>query len=190
MTRALLVIDVQNDFCEGGSLPVEGGGAVAASITKLVDDPANATRWDVTALTRDWHVDPGSHWVQPGETPNFVDTWPVHCKAETHGAAFHDALAVEADEIFSKGAHGACYSGFEGSGDSGQAPLVDWLDAHGVDEVEIVGLATDHCVKATALDSVAAGFRTTVLLDHCAGVMPDTTEAALVALNDAGVVLS
>lgn len=171
-------------------MPVEGGNAVAASITELVDDPNNADRWDVKILTRDWHVDPGSHWVKPGETPNFVDTWPVHCEAETHGAAFHQALVVDADEIFSKGARSACYSGFEGRGDSSQAQLVEWLTAQGIEHVEIVGLATDHCVRATALDAVAAGFETTVLLDHCAGVQPETTEAALAAMTDAGVVVA
>ena len=189
MSCALLIIDVQNDFCEGGSLAVEGGAAVAASITELLADPANASRWTSTILTRDWHVDPGNHWVLPGEEPNFVDTWPVHCQAETTGAAFHPSLQANPDEIFSKGLHGACYSGFEGQADSGHASLHDWLETRGVHQVEIVGLATDHCVRATALDAVSAGFTATVLLEYCAGVATDTTAAALTAMANAGVVL-
>lgn len=190
MSCALLIIDVQNDFCEDGSLAVEGGAAVAASITALVADPSNDGRWVNTVLTRDWHVDPGSHWAAPGQDPNFVDTWPVHCQADTNGAAFHPNLHVEPDEIFSKGLHSACYSGFEGASDADQVSLLDWLKGRGVTAVDIVGLATDHCVRATALDAVAAGFTTTVLLDHCAGVAADTTAAALTTMADAGVALS
>jgi len=190
MSRALVVVDVQNDFCEGGSLAVEGGGAVAASITAMAADPANADRWSAKVLTRDWHVNPGSHWAPPGEEPNWVDTWPVHCKAETFGAEFHAALSIEADEVFSKGLNDACYSGFEGFADSDNAALVDWLKAQGVTHVDVVGLATDHCVRATALDAVEAGFDTTVLLEHCAGVAPETTATALTAMTDAGVTLA
>lgn len=189
MSRALLVIDVQNDFCEGGSLAVDGGAAVAASITDLLADPANRDRWASTVVTRDWHIDPGNHWVPPGEEPNWVDTWPVHCQAETAGAAFHPNLQVTPDEVFSKGLHGACYSGFEGRADSDQTSLHDWLKARGVTEVEIVGLATDHCVRATALDAISAGFTTTVLLEHCAGVAPDTAATALTTMSSAGVIL-
>lgn len=189
MSSALLIIDVQNDFCEGGSLAVDGGADVAASITALLDDQANAGRWAATVLTRDWHIDPGNHWASEGEEPNFVDTWPVHCQAETHGAAFHENLRVSPDEVFSKGLHGACYSGFEGRADSDQQLLHDWLRSRGINDVEIVGLATDHCVRATALDAVSAGFTTTVLLDHCAGVDPATTATALTTMSSAGVIL-
>jgi len=190
MSRALLIIDVQNDFCEGGSLAVEGGGAVAASITELVADGTKAGRWDAVVMTRDWHVDPGAHWAPEGQDPNFVDTWPVHCKADTDGAAFHRNLRLSPDAIFSKGRHAACYSGFEGRSDTDDSPLKDWLQERGIDEVEIVGLATDHCVRATALDAISAGFTTTVLLDHCAGVAPDTTATALSTMSDAGVILA
>lgn len=190
MSRALLIIDVQNDFCEGGSLAVEGGGAVAASITELVADAANAGRWDAVVMTRDWHIDPGAHWAPEGQEPNFVDTWPVHCKADTEGAAFHRNLRLSPDAIFSKGRHAACYSGFEGRSDTDDAPLRTWLEDRNIDEVEIVGLATDHCVRATALDAISAGFTTTVLLDHCAGVAPETTATALSTMSDAGVILA
>jgi len=190
MANALVIVDVQNDFCEGGSLAVEGGANVAASITALTNDPVHADRWSAIALTRDWHIDPGSHWAAEGEQPNFSDTWPVHCRAETEGAAFHPNLVVEAHEVFSKGRHDACYSGFEGTADSDQTSLLDWLKRHGIVEVEIVGLATDHCVQATALDAVAAGLVTTVLLDHCAGVSPETTATALSTMSNAGVILA
>ncbi len=189
MSRALLIIDVQNDFCEGGSLAVHGGAAVAASITELLADEANDGRWSAVAMTRDWHVDPGDHWVADGEAPNFVDTWPVHCKVGTEGAAFHRGLRVSPDAIFSKGRDSACYSGFEGRSDVDQTSLRDWLTARDITEVEIVGLATDHCVRATALDAITAGFTTTVLLDHCAGVAPDTTATALSTMSNAGVIL-
>jgi len=202
MNTALLVIDVQNDFCEGGSLAVDGGAQVARSISNMVADAANTGRWQSTVLTRDWHIDPGTHWAVGDDAPNFVDTWPVHCEAGTEGASFHNNLTVVPDAIFSKGLHGACYSGFEGKADSGNAaeslgagnaqgePLLDWLKERDITQVEIVGLATDHCVQATALDAVAAGFITTVLLEHCAGVAPDTTATALVTMADAGVILA
>ena len=168
---------------------VDGGAAVAASITELVADPANRDRWIATVLTRDWHIDPGNHWAAPHTEPNFVDTWPVHCRADTPGAAFHQNLSVAPDEVFSKGQHGACYSGFEGRADSDQTSLRDWLQARGVAEVEIVGIATDHCIRATALDAITAGFTTTVLLEHCAGVAADTTATALTTMSSAGVIL-
>jgi|TARA_B110000914_G_C15274400_1_gene359095 nicotinamidase/pyrazinamidase len=189
VSRALIIVDVQNDFCEGGSMGVDGGAAVAASITELLSDPANHDRWMVKVLTRDWHIDPGNHWAAPNEAPNFVDTWPVHCQAGTHGAGFHRDLRVASDEIFSKGLHAACYSGFEGRANSDQTSLYDWLKAQAITEVEIVGIATDHCIRATALDSISAGFTTTVLLDQCAGVAADTTAMALAAMASAGVIL-
>jgi len=190
MTRALIIVDVQNDFCEGGSLAVEGGAAVAASITELVADPANGDRWQQIVATRDWHVDPGAHWAAAGTAANFVDTWPVHCRAETTGAAFHAALDVTVDEVFSKGLHDACYSGFEGFAATDRRPLDVWLHDHGVTEVDVVGLATDHCVRATALDAREKGFSTTVLLGHCAGVDPATTDRALTELRAAGVTVA
>lgn len=189
MSQALIVVDVQNDFCEGGSLAVDGGAAVAASITELLSSPAARERWSYVVLTRDWHIDPGLHWAREGEEPNMQDTWPVHCQADTPGAAFHRDLVVAPDEIFSKGHFGACYSGFEGRADRSDEPLHEWLQARTVTGVEIVGLATDHCVQATALDAVAAGFTTSVLLQHCAGVDAATTQRALDTMSAAGVVL-
>jgi nicotinamidase/pyrazinamidase len=190
MTRALIVVDVQNDFCEGGSLPVDGGARVASDIGELLhhwsrhDDQAPA--YDVVVATKDHHVDPGPHWARE---PDFRDTWPVHCKVGTDGEAFHPNLDPQPfDAIFLKGEHQAAYSGFEGGTADGRG-LAEWLRDHRVDEVHVCGLATDHCVRATALDAVEAGFETRVLLDLCAGVAPETTAAALDEMSSAGVVL-
>jgi nicotinamidase/pyrazinamidase len=183
MSRALLVVDVQNDFCEGGSLPVAGGGAVAAAISGHI----RAGGYDHVVATRDHHVDPGAHFA---ETPDYVDTWPAHCRAHTPGASFHPDLDVAGIEaVFDKGDYAAAYSGFEGA-EPGGAALAEWLTARGVTAVDIVGIATDHCVRATALDAARAGFATTVLLDLCAGVAPGTTERALAELTAAGVTVA
>ncbi|MEJ8278615.1 isochorismatase family protein [Pseudonocardia spirodelae] len=181
MARALIVVDVQNDFCEGGALAVTGGAAVAAGIGALA-----GTGYDHVVATRDVHVDPGPHF---SDTPDFVDSWPPHCRAGTPGASFHPALDVAPIEcVFDKGAYTSAYSGFEGaSANESGTPLGDWLNDRGVTEVDVVGLATDHCVRATALDASRLGLTTTVLLRHCAGVAPETTERALAELADAGV---
>ena len=183
MTRALIIVDVQNDFCEGGSMGVDGGAAVAASMRGLVE----AGGYDHVVATRDWHRDPGDHWAAEGEAPNFETTWPVHCAAETQGAAFHDQLTVDFDEVFNKGEYAASYSGFDGAADSDATTLTDWLRSRSVDRVDVVGIATDYCVRATALDADAAGFHTRVLLDHCAGVAPETSATAQVELAAAGI---
>ncbi|GIH12878.1 isochorismatase family protein [Rugosimonospora africana] len=220
--RTLIVVDVQNDFCEGGSLAVAGGAAVAAAISAALSadaavaidpalvtdpvpvttpapatDPAPATepvpgtaaggpRWDHVVATKDFHIDPGAHF---GDPPDFVLTWPVHCVVGTAGTELHpnlDATRIEA--VFTKGQHAAAYSGFEGRADG--VGLADWLRANDVSAVDVVGIATDHCVRATALDAVSAGFDTTVLLDLTAGVAPATVDAALEELHAAGVRLT
>ncbi|MDQ3404228.1 MAG: isochorismatase family protein [Actinomycetota bacterium] len=179
---ALIVVDVQNDFCEGGSLAVTGGADVAAAISAHIA----AGSYDHVVATRDYHIDPGDHF---SETPDFVDSWPVHCVAGTPGASFHPELDVTGIEaVFSKGAYAAAYSGFEGSA-TGGVTLTDWLRERGVANVDVVGIATDHCVRATAIDAKAAGLATTVLLDLTAGVAAATTEAALAKLTDAGITL-
>jgi nicotinamidase/pyrazinamidase len=185
MARALIIVDVQNDFCEGGSLAVAGGAAVAAGISAALRDRATAGRWDHVVATKDYHVDPGGHF---GDPPDFVDSWPVHCVAGTTGAEFHPELDTDRIEaVFEKGAHAAAYSGFEGH--AGAIGLAAWLRMRNVSDVDIVGIATDHCVRATALDAAAEGFATTVLLELTAGVAPDTTDAALRELTTAGVSL-
>lgn len=191
MSRALIVVDVQNDFCEGGSLAVDGGGAVARSISALVGTDRAKGAYDLVVATKDWHVDPGPHFADPEVGPDFVDTWPVHCVADSDGAAFHPDLEIAVDEVFLKGRHTASYTGFDGgaAGDE-SVQLGEWLSARGIVDVDVVGLATDHCVRATALDASTAGFATRVLVDHCAGVAPDTTEAALAEMAAAGITLA
>lgn len=181
---ALIVVDVQNDFCEGGSLGVSGGATVAASVTALL--AARADDYTHIVATRDHHIDPGGHF---STEPDFVDTWPPHCVAGTPGAEFHPAFDTAAiEEVFSKGAYTAAYSGFEGAAPDGTA-LDAWLRDREIDAVEVVGIATDHCVRATALDARQAGLRTRVLLGHTAGVARLTVEAALAELAESGVEL-
>ena len=178
--RALIIVDVQNDFCEGGSLAVAGGGMVARDVSQL----AAASSYEHVVATRDAHIDPGAHF---SDQPDFVDSWPVHCVVGTPGAQFHPDLRTEPIEaIFDKGAYEAAYSGFEGNAEDG-ATLAGWLREHDVTRVDVVGIATDHCVRATALDAVREGFSTRVLLDYTAGVSPQTTTTTLAELRAAGV---
>jgi nicotinamidase/pyrazinamidase len=179
---ALLVVDVQNDFCEGGSLAVAGGADVARRITALLHAEGGVYR--PVIATRDWHLDPGPHF---SDHPDFAQTWPVHCVAGTPGAAFHPALEVSLmGEVVSKGQRSAAYSGFEGVTEDGRS-LAELLEDAGVRSVDVVGLATDHCVRATALDAARAGLETRVLVGLCAGVAPGTTAAALAEMRAAGV---
>jgi len=189
VTTALIVVDVQNDFCEGGSMGVEGGGAVARSISGFAGADRAGGRYAAVVATKDWHIDPGEHFASGGADPDFVSTWPLHCVAETEGAALHPDLTATVDETFLKGRFTASYTGFDGDAISDSSKLGDWLRHRGVEAVHVVGIATDHCVRATALDAVKTGFATSVLLDHCAGVAPDTTEAALTEMSAAGVTL-
>jgi nicotinamidase/pyrazinamidase len=183
--RALIIVDVQNDFCEGGSLPVSGGTAVARSISSLLTSGDHG--YDQVVATKDYHIDPGSHFAAD---PDYARSWPAHCVAGTAGADFHPDLATEPiDAVFRKGAHAAAYSGFEGVTDDG-TPLADWLRAHDVDTVDVVGIATDFCVRATAADAAAKGFSTRVLLGLTAGVAPGTTAEAITELRDTGVEVS
>lgn len=215
MSRALIIVDVQNDFCEGGSLPVEGGAELAGAISEYVD--AHHGQFDHVVATQDWHIDPGAHF---SDDPDFIDSWPKHCVAGTRGAELHPDLDTEyIQAYFRKGQFTAAYSGFEGllapddavpTGDrkpgampvSGGTPggdpdvepggdalagealagedaigLDDWLQSHDVEDVVVVGIATDHCVKATALDGVQAGYSVTVLRDLTVGVAEDLDDA-------------
>ena len=180
--RALIVVDVQNDFCEGGSLAVSGGTAVARAIADFVSGQHGYSH---VVATKDYHIDPGAHF---SDHPDFVDSWPRHCVAGTAGADFAPDLDPSPFEaVFRKGAYSAAYSGFEGSCDG--VGLADWLRDRGVDAVDIAGIATDYCVRATALDAVDAGFATRVLVDLTAGVAPDSTAAALAEMPSVGVEL-
>ena len=170
--RALLIVDVQNDFCEGGSLGVIGGQSVAHAITEFLATPRDYAH---IVATKDFHISPGDHF------------WPPHCVVGTAGADFHpefDPAAVEA--VFTKGGYSAAYSGFEGTDEAG-TPLSDWLRQRKVDEVDIVGIATDYCVVATATDAVEAGFSTRVLLDLTAGVAEESSTRAVADMRAAGV---
>ena len=182
--RALIIVDVQNDFCEGGSLAVTGGSAVARGITELL---AGQPDYAHVVATKDFHIDPGEHF---SDTPDYKVSWPRHCVAGTPGADFHplfDPGTVEA--VFAKGHYSAAYSGFEGTDDAGTT-LADWLRDRGVDEVDVVGIATDYCVKATAADAAKAGFDTRVLLNLTVGVAPESTTKAVEDLRAEGVDVS
>ena len=183
MSTAAIVVDVQNDFTEGGSLAVLGGAGVAAAITAHL----RTSSYDHVVATRDHHIDPGTHFA---DQPDFVHTWPAHCVVGSTGADFHPSLVTDRVEaVFHKGEHKAAYSGFEGHSESGET-LADWLRSRSVTEVEVVGIATDHCVRATALDSRREGFDTTVLLNLTAGVAQGTTDAALEEFRTASVATS
>jgi nicotinamidase/pyrazinamidase len=184
--RVLVIVDVQNDFCEGGSLAVAGGAEVARAISGYLASPDQGEYAHIVA-TQDHHVDPGGHF---SADPDFVDTWPPHCVAGTPGADFHPALDTsQIEAVFRKGARSAAYSGFEGA-DAEGTPLGAWLRDRGVTAVDVAGVATDHCVRATATDAAQLGFATRVLLGLTAGVAPDTVSAALAEMRTAGVELT
>lgn len=193
MARALFIIDVQNDFTEGGALGVTGGAAVAEGITEYLR--ANPGAYDVVIASRDWHDgdnDNGGHFAGgPSGTgePDFVDTWPRHCVADTPGAEYHPALDASLVDVHVKKGQGVpAYSIFEGTTDDG-AELIDVLDDREIDEVHVAGIATDYCVLASARDALDAGRRVTVLTDLVAGVAPESSRAALDELAAAGAEL-
>lgn len=161
--RALIIVDVQNDFCEGGSLAVTGGAALARAISDYL---AEAADYHHVVATKDFHIDPGDHF---SGTPDYSSSWPPHCVSGTPGADFHPSLDTSAIEaVFYKGAYTGAYSGFEGVDENG-TPLLNWLRQRGVDEVDVVGIATDHCVRQTAEDAVRNGLATRVLVDLTCG---------------------
>lgn len=184
--RALVIVDVQNDFCEGGSLAVAGGTAVARGITAYLAGP-DGERYDHVIATQDFHIDPGSHF---SDHPDYAASWPPHCVVGTDGVHFHPELdAGRIDEIFRKGEYAGAYSGFEGNSSSGDT-LLSWLSERHVTDIDVTGIATDYCVRATATDAAAAGFATTVLLSLTAGVAAGSTARALNAMRSAGVKLA
>jgi nicotinamidase/pyrazinamidase len=190
MKRALLVVDVQNDFCEGGSLPVMGGATVAHRISELLhswtEQVPNAPDYALAVATQDHHIDPGDHF---SEHPDFVDSWPEHCVAGSDGVAFHPNLDPQPfDSIFLKGEYEAAYSGFEGKNHEGVG-LADWLRAQEVTDVDICGIATDYCVRATALDAIREGFAVRVIEELCAGVAPGTSAQAIEEIRNAGATI-
>ncbi|SNS63563.1 isochorismatase family protein [Rhodococcoides kyotonense] len=189
MTRALLIVDVQNDFTEGGALGVQGGADVARRISGLLAKEGDD--YDVIVASRDWHdadSDNGGHFATD-EAPNFTSTWPVHCVAGTDGADYHPDFATGSVDVHVfKGQGEASYSAFEGTAGSGTS-LTEILQQNGVTDIDIVGIATDYCVRASALDALKAGLTVKVLTGYIAGVAPETSENSLKELADAGAVL-
>ena len=188
MANALFVIDVQNDFCEGGALACQGGAAVAQRITEYLR--ANPSRYQLVIASRDWHT-PGStnsgHFAEPGSEPDYVNNWPLHCISGTPGAEYHpnlDASLIDIHILKGQNAHG--YSIFDGVTGDGES-LSDLLQRLEVVAVDVVGIATDYCVRASALDAHRAGLNTRVITGLTAGVAADSTERTIDELVDAGV---
>ena len=202
MTKALIIVDVQNDFCAGGALATDRGAKVASLISEYVED--NHHRYEAVVATQDWHIDPGAHF---SDTPDFVDSWPVHCVANTEGAEIHPNLDTDYIEAyFRKGRYEAAYSGFEGlqapeesvmtgehepgatlDDEGPKTPLADWLDEREIQNVDIVGIATDYCVLATAKDAVDAGYETRVLIDLTAPVHENKLDEIIAEMEDEGI---
>ncbi len=186
--RALLIVDVQNDFVEGGSLGVDGGREVAARISEHL--AAHARDYSVVAASRDWH-DPDStndgHFHEPGEEPDFATTWPVHCVSDEPGSDYAPGFDTRAvTHHVRKGMGEPAYSAFEGVTDDGER-LADVLRAAGVTDIDVTGIATDYCVRASALDARQAGFAVRLLDGLHAGVAPETSAAAVEEMAAAGV---
>lgn len=187
MRKALVVVDVQNDFCPGGSLAVEGGEVVAARISEWL--ASGREHYDVVVATMDWHPSPGGPvpFDHFSDIPDFATTWPAHCVQSTAGADLHPNLSLpDSAVVVRKGQNAAAYSGFEGH-DENQTSLAEILQRERIDAVDVVGLATDYCVRATALDAKARGFAARVLSSMVAGVAPDSTKRALQDLHVAGI---
>ncbi len=206
MAQALIIVDVQNDFCEAGALAVEGGAQVAADLSEFLEE--NHAEYSAVVATQDWHIDPGPHF---SDKPDFVRSWPVHCVAGTKGAELHTDLDTDHIEArFLKGLYDDGYSGFEGQlgdpervgileGEKGikvepedvipaEAPDLDtWLQQQGIDEVTIVGIATDHCVRATALDAAENDYAVTVISDLTVGVSQDKIDQTYEEFEEAGI---
>ena len=188
--KTLIVVDAQYDFIEGGTLAVPGGFKVTEDIANLI----HTQRYEMILFTQDWHIDPGSHW---SDNPDYIDSWPVHCKAETTGASIAEAImwsvrsrASRSESLilntFKKGQYAASYSGMDGI-DSNGTGLLTWLNAFNVSEVEVVGIAYDYCVAATALDLAGEGIKVTVLKDFTASVHPNKDDETTTKLESAGI---
>jgi nicotinamidase/pyrazinamidase len=186
MTTALLIVDVQNDFCDGGSLAVKGGSLVASKITKYLE----SSKYDLVVASRDWHdadSDNAGHFAPAGSEPDYINSWPQHCVANTLGSEYHANLATDKIQIhIYKGQGAPGYSAFEGASDQGKS-LSEILVARGVSAIDVVGIATDHCVLASALDAKKLGLSVRVISSLTAGVSTLSTEAAIDRLIDSGI---
>jgi nicotinamidase/pyrazinamidase len=188
MTRALLIIDVQVDFCEGGALACSGGARVASAITEHIR--LHRTHYDFVIASRDWHT-PNSlndgHFPEPGQAPDFVNTWPLHCVAGEPGAEYHENLDSSLIDIhIKKGQNANGYSIFDGTDDAGKS-FQELAKELGITEVDVVGIATDYCVRASSLDANQHGFEVRVITSLTAGVDKKSTEAAIDEMVDAGI---
>lgn len=193
MATALLIVDAQLDFAEGGALGVDGATAALRRTAEMIEEGVREgsllQRYPMIVTTQDWHVDPGEHW---SDHPDFLTSWPVHCRAGSPGAALHPVIetalrGVHPDRLVhvTKGEHEAAYSGFEGHDATG-TPLADLLRARGITAVDVCGLALDHCVRATALDAIDEGLQVQLLLEQTAAVDPARGQAAVQELREAG----
>ena len=186
MNKALLVVDVQNDFCEGGSLAVSGGAAVAKKISEYL----NSADYDLVVASRDWHDSDNNnsgHFADASSDPDYKNSWPVHCVANSDGAKYHpnlDLNLIQAHVYKGQGAHG--YSAFEGVTEDG-GTLEQLLKNENINQLDVVGIATDHCVLASALDAKKLGLSVRVISSLTAGVSPESTEQAIDSLIDSGV---
>lgn len=187
MKTALVIVDVQNDFCPGGALATARGDEVASKIAELISTPDSRTReYDCVVATQDWHIDPGAHF---SENPDYVDSWPVHCVADSYGAQIRGPVKTELiQQFFKKGHYTAAYSGFEGVNEDDQA-LADWLREREISHLDVCGIATDHCVRATVLDAIKEGFKVRVLRGMCSPVDDKRGADALQEMMDAGAEL-
>lgn len=180
--RALLIVDVQPTFCEGGALGVVGGNDVAERIADFVTE--HEDEYSIIVTTQDWHVEPGEHF---SDQPDFVDTWPPHGIAGSPEAELHDAIAaLPFDDSVKKGQYAAAYSGFEGVNKAGDT-LEEILRRADITDVDVVGIAESHCVKETALDSLDLGWHTRVFEDLTVPVSPELGAAARLEMAQAGV---
>lgn len=188
--RALIVVDIQNDFCPGGALGTARGAEVAAAVSAYLRSVPAGTYTAVVG-TRDHHIDPEGHFAPAGTEPDFEETWPVHCVVGTHGAEAHPDLDTSLiDAWFLKGEYTAAYSGFEGHLEGSEETLAGWLRACGITDVDVCGIATDFCVRATALDAVAEEFGVRALTDLCAEVTPGPGAVAFNQMAYVGVELA
>ncbi len=184
MSRALLIVDLQNDFTEGGALAIAGGDAVASAVSAFLT--VHAGDYDLIVASRDWHHPEGDNGGHFAEEPDFVDTWPKHCVAGTEGAEYDPLLNAESITHHVRKGHGMpAYSMFEGATENDET-VAALLRERGVIDADVVGLATDHCVRASALDAIAHGVHVRVLTDLVAGVSPESSEAAVAELAHAG----
>ncbi|UUV05811.1 bifunctional nicotinamidase/pyrazinamidase [Ruegeria sp. YS9] len=197
MTHALLVIDVQNDFCPGGALAVAEGDEIVAPINAMMGE------FDAVILTQDWHPAGHSSFASSHDGKNPFDLvdmpygpqvlWPDHCVQGTRGAGFHPDLRTDGDLILRKGFRSTIdsYSAFFENDHQTPTGLKGYLDTRGIDRLTLVGLATDYCVRYSAVDAARLGFDVTVRMGACRAIdMDGSLAAAEQAMRDAGVVLT